>query len=251
LIKTTDPFSKQAQDFDLHVVQAFDEGVNLALDGDPDTVHPFQQLEKPTEGRTGGRLVDWVRHGVVLSGSVLAHATLRHRIDAQGSRHHREQPLHPRGVFHKQRGDKKQRIFEKPQAPFHLGLRFLGLHHRAITEWARLNIGPQNKAGLVWLQMPKLRVLRPDLCFALPVDGLDGRGGGRAACTSRVFLCNQGGAVNLVRPPRLCHSSERGWGGLRRLKPFGLQVKEWREDRLLCALLRLADRGLGPLQSRL
>jgi hypothetical protein len=48
LIKTTDWFAKLAEDFDLHVGEAFDEIMNLTVCGHPDTVNAFQQLEHPT-----------------------------------------------------------------------------------------------------------------------------------------------------------------------------------------------------------
>jgi hypothetical protein len=48
LIKTTDLFSKQAKDFDLHVVEAFDEIMPLTLYRHADMVNAFQQLEDPT-----------------------------------------------------------------------------------------------------------------------------------------------------------------------------------------------------------
>jgi hypothetical protein len=48
LIKTADLFSKQAEDFDLHIVEAFDEIMNLTLYRHADAVNAFQQLEHPT-----------------------------------------------------------------------------------------------------------------------------------------------------------------------------------------------------------
>jgi len=48
LIKPTDPFPEQAKDFDLDLIQAFYDVVNLVLDGDADAVNPFEQLEEPT-----------------------------------------------------------------------------------------------------------------------------------------------------------------------------------------------------------
>ena len=48
LIKPTDLFPKQAKDFDLHLVQPFNQVVNLALHGHADAMNPFKQLEDPT-----------------------------------------------------------------------------------------------------------------------------------------------------------------------------------------------------------
>jgi hypothetical protein len=47
LIKIADLFPKQTEDFDLHVVEAFDEIMNLTLPPHPDTVNTVQQLEDP------------------------------------------------------------------------------------------------------------------------------------------------------------------------------------------------------------
>src|SRR4051812_47246172 len=60
LIKPTDLFPKQTQDFDLHLLQPFNQVVPLALDGHTDTMNPFEQLEDPTQGRPRRRLVDLV-----------------------------------------------------------------------------------------------------------------------------------------------------------------------------------------------
>src|SRR5437763_17022985 len=42
LIKPTDLFPKQTQDFDLHLIQPFNQVVPLALDGHTDTMNPFE-----------------------------------------------------------------------------------------------------------------------------------------------------------------------------------------------------------------
>ena len=219
--KPTDPFSQQAQDVDLHVVQAFDEGVTRALDGSPDTGPPCQPLATPTEGRTGGRWVAGVRHGVVWSGAGLAHATVRHRRAEPGARHPRAPPWNPSGFCPQHRGDTPQRSVATPQAPVHLGLRLRGLQHRASPAWARRQRGPQNPAGVVWLQRPQRRVIRPALGCELPVDGLAGRGRGRAALPSSGFRGHQGGAVPLGLPPCWGHRRERGVGGRRRPPTVG------------------------------
>jgi hypothetical protein len=77
LIKAADLFSKQTEDRDLHVVEAFDEIVHLLLPPHPHAVNAFQELEDPG------------------------------------------------GLFHKQRRDEKQRIFEKSKAPFDTRLAFI------------------------------------------------------------------------------------------------------------------------------
>jgi hypothetical protein len=48
VIKTANLFSKQAEDFDLHVVEAFDEIIDLTLYRHPHTMNTFQQSEHPS-----------------------------------------------------------------------------------------------------------------------------------------------------------------------------------------------------------
>jgi hypothetical protein len=48
LIKIADLFPKQTEDVDLHVVEAFDEIMNLTLPPHSDAVNAFQQLEDPS-----------------------------------------------------------------------------------------------------------------------------------------------------------------------------------------------------------
>jgi hypothetical protein len=48
LIKTADLIAKQPQDFDLYVIETFNQIMNLTLYRHADTVNAFQQLEAPT-----------------------------------------------------------------------------------------------------------------------------------------------------------------------------------------------------------
>jgi len=48
LIKTADFIAKQPEDFDLHVMKAFNEIMRLTLHRYAETVDAFQQLEDPT-----------------------------------------------------------------------------------------------------------------------------------------------------------------------------------------------------------
>jgi hypothetical protein len=72
LIKLTDPFTKQAKDFDLHLIEAFNQVVDLILYRHADAVNAVQELEDPTQRWPLRRLVDLVRYGLVLPGSLLA-----------------------------------------------------------------------------------------------------------------------------------------------------------------------------------
>jgi hypothetical protein len=47
VIKTTNLLPKQTKDFDLQVVESFDEIVHLTLYGHPNTVNAFQEREDP------------------------------------------------------------------------------------------------------------------------------------------------------------------------------------------------------------
>jgi hypothetical protein len=66
----------------------------------PDTVHAVQALEDPPPGRRPGRLVDLVRHGLMVLGSWLATSALRHGVDQQREGHHHQQSGNPAGLFH-------------------------------------------------------------------------------------------------------------------------------------------------------
>lgn len=50
LLKTTDPFSKQAKEGGLHLMEAFDQVVHVILSRHTDAVHAVQELEDPTQG---------------------------------------------------------------------------------------------------------------------------------------------------------------------------------------------------------
>ena len=142
LIKSTDFFPKQAKDFDVYLVEAFNQVVDLTLHRHANAMNPFEQLEDPTQGRPLRRLVDLVWYRLVLTRSWLAQSTLRHGIDQQGSCHHHQQPLNTARFFQKQRRDKEQRVFEKPEASLGLGLVLVCPNHLRIAQLARLNSGP-------------------------------------------------------------------------------------------------------------
>jgi hypothetical protein len=55
--------------------------MHVTLHRHPDTVNAFQELENPPQGRRRGRLVDLVRHGLMVLGSLLAQSALRHGVD--------------------------------------------------------------------------------------------------------------------------------------------------------------------------
>ena len=88
LIQPTDLFPKQAQDFHVHLVQPFNEVVDLAWHGQADAMNPLQQVEDPPQGRPRRRLVDLVRHRFPLARQLVAQAALRHGIDQSRSGHH-------------------------------------------------------------------------------------------------------------------------------------------------------------------
>ena len=83
LIKPANCFPKQAKDFNLHVVETYNEILELTLYGHADTMNPFQELEHPTQGGPLGWLVDLVGERLVLTRQLLAQSALRHRIDQQ------------------------------------------------------------------------------------------------------------------------------------------------------------------------
>ena len=83
LIKPANGFPKQAKDFNLHVVETYNEVLELALHRHADAMNPFQELEHPTQGGSLGWLVDLVGERLVLTSQLLAQSALRHRIDQQ------------------------------------------------------------------------------------------------------------------------------------------------------------------------
>src|SRR6266540_4020514 len=72
LIKPADLFPKQAKDFNLHCIEAFNQVMDLALHGHAHPMTPFEQLENPTQGWPFCRLVDLVRQRLVLTRQVVA-----------------------------------------------------------------------------------------------------------------------------------------------------------------------------------
>jgi hypothetical protein len=48
VIKIADSFANHAKDFDLDVIEAFDEIVHVTLSRHTDAVDPFKQLKNPT-----------------------------------------------------------------------------------------------------------------------------------------------------------------------------------------------------------
>ena len=103
MIKPANCFPTQAKDFNLHVVETYNEVLELAWHRHADAVNPFQELEHPTQGGPLGWVVDLVGERLVLTRQLLAPSALRHRIDQQRSRHHHQQPLYSARLLHKQR----------------------------------------------------------------------------------------------------------------------------------------------------
>jgi hypothetical protein len=61
LIYPTDFLPEQAKDFNLHLIEPFNQVLNLALHRHSHAVNAFQQLEDPTSGRPLRGLVDLIR----------------------------------------------------------------------------------------------------------------------------------------------------------------------------------------------
>ena len=72
LIKSTDLLPKQAKDFALHLVEPFNQVMDLALHGHANPVNPFKQLENPTQRWPFRRLVDLVWERLVLTRQLVA-----------------------------------------------------------------------------------------------------------------------------------------------------------------------------------
>jgi hypothetical protein len=95
-------------------------------------------------------------------------SALRHGVDQQRQGHHHEQSFHPAGFFDKERGDKKQRVFEKPTAAFDVRLPFVGGDALRIAELPSGDIGAQDQAGLCLRGLLSGGLIRMDLRLDLP-----------------------------------------------------------------------------------
>ena len=73
--------AKQPEDFDLHIIEAFNAIMRLPLHRHADTVHAFQPLEDPTEGWRRWRLIDLVRHGLLVRDQLRSESALCHGVD--------------------------------------------------------------------------------------------------------------------------------------------------------------------------
>jgi hypothetical protein len=115
-------------------------------------------------------------------------SALRHGVDQQRQGHDHEQPFNPAGFLDKERGDKKQWVFEKPKAPFDVRLPFVGGDNLNIAERTSADIGAQDKAGFRLLVLLYGVVIRLDLHLDLPLAGLEGRARcGTAFASERLY----------------------------------------------------------------
>ena len=155
------------------------------------------------------------------------------------------------GFFDKQRRDKKQRIFEKPQAPFNLSLAFIGGDDLGIAQLAYVHIGPKHEASLDLLVVLNRVVIRTDLGLDWPLDGL--QWGARCGSTFAgiVLVFTHAVGCDLVVRPALGQGRQRLLGHFRRLDTLGVQVKVWLFDGRRFALPGVVDRRLGALKGRL
>src|SRR5262245_12281210 len=225
--------------------------MDLTLPGHANAMNPFEPLEDPTQGRPLRRLVDLVWYRLVLPRSLLTQSPLRHGIDQLGQRHHHQQPLNTTRFFQKQRRDKEQRVFEQPEAALGLGLALVGLNHLRIAQLARLNIGPEHKAGVVLRAVLNRLLIGPNLDLNLPVNRRHRGGAPRPAWASVVGVFDEVEGLYLVIWPWFRTSGQRRLSGLRRLKALGLYVKELLGNHRGFALTSGFDLGLGSLQRRL
>ena len=153
---------------------------------------------------------------------MLSQSALCHRVDQQREGHHHQQPFDPAGLFDKQRGDKKQRVFEKPKAPFNPGLAFVGRDDLGIAQLAGVDIGAKHKAGLDLLAVPHRLLIRPDVGLDLPRAGLEGRARCGTAFAGIAFVFDQVEDVDPVIRPALGQRRQGLLGRLGRVESVGL-----------------------------
>jgi hypothetical protein len=107
------------------------------------------------------------------------------------------------GRFDKQRRDTKPRIFAKPEAPFHLGLAFVGRGDLRILPLAGADIGANQQTGVALLLVLNGRFSRLDVGLDVPVAGLERQAWCRAAFTRVAVMVAEVGGADLVLHPTL------------------------------------------------
>jgi len=242
--------AKQTEDFDLHVIEAFNESTNLPFHGQLDAVNAFESREAPTAGWRRCGVGEVVRHGRMVLCSWLSKSTLRHGVHPQRQGHHPESPVDPVGFCDKQRRDDQQRVVEKPKAPCDLSLTLVGDDDRRIAERAGVDMGAKDIAGL-GVRVPLHRlVICKDWGLDWPRDGLERRAccGTTGASVAGVFSQRRG--LPLMIRPALGH---RGAGRLGRVggaNALGVQVQERCCAGGVFALCGVGKRGFRTRLSR-
>ena len=153
-------------------------------------------------------------------------SALRHGVDQQRQGHHHEQPFNPAGFFDKERGDKKQRVFQKPKAPFDVRLPFVGGDDLRIAELPSVDIGAQDKAGLRVLVLLYSVVIRMNLRLDVPFASLAWRARCGTAFASVTMVFRQMRGRHAVILPVRGQYRQGLVSGLGGAKALGLEVKE-------------------------
>ncbi len=240
-----DPLPKEAKDFDLDLIQTCDQLLHLPSNLDSNTFDSFQHLQDPPQRWTVRGVGDLMRDGLVLPFQLLAQATLRHRIDQQRQGHDHQQPLNPRGFFHKQRCNKKQRVFEKAEPAFCLGLPLVPSDDLGIAELLRLNMTSAHKTRVILLGVLYACDSGSHTSVELPLRGFDRGLRGGPTCGGLPLLLKPLARLDLMILPLLPERGQRLLSALRCLKTLGLQVKQVLGDGLMVSLLGLLAHCLG------
>jgi hypothetical protein len=124
--------------------------------------------------------------------------------------------------------------FEKPEAPFHLGLACVGRDDLGILPLAGADMGADHTTGMAMLLVLNGRFSRPDVGLDVPGEGLDRQVRCRAAFARVALMVAEVVGVDLVRRPALGQCRQRLVSRFRRREACGLEVKE-----LLCATRRI------------
>jgi hypothetical protein len=180
-----------------------------------------------------------------------APSALCHRIDPSGERHHHPESLDTAGRFDKPRRDKQPRIFEKPEAPCHLGLAFVGHADLGILPLAGVESGSEHKTGMARLLGLNGRFSGPDVGLDVPVDGLDRQAWCRAALARVACMGAEVAGVDRVIRPALGPCRQRLVRRVRRREALGLEVQERLVERRTCTLPGGVERGRGARIGRL
>ena len=113
------------------------------------------------------------------------------------------------------------------------------------------NIGPNDKAGVPLLVGLNDLLSGSDLGVHLPLNRLEGTGGGGPSFACIAFMLGDLAGDELMIAPHVGQCLQGGLRRFRRRKTFGMQVQQLLCDSVPFTLLCLSDARLGALHGSL